>query len=329
MIVLNAEEVRRALPMGECIAGMKRAFAAFSQGRAEVPLRSRLDIPPHDALALFMPAYVNHPQGDALAVKVVSLYPHNPERGLAYIHAAVLVFAAESGQALALLEGGSLTAIRTGAASGAATDALARPESSRVAILGAGVQGRTQLEAVCTVRPIHSAWIYDSLPEKIEAFINEMAGKGPIPRDLRPAKDARQAISQADIVCCATTSHQAVFSDTDLLPGVHVNAIGAYTPEMQEVPAETIARALLVVDSRGAALAEAGDVLQAIQQSRITAEHIHAEIGEILAGAAAGRSSPEQVTVFKSVGIAVQDAVAAQLALENASKLHIGKEIAW
>lgn len=329
MIVLTAEDVRQALPMDACIAGMKHAFAAFSEGAAQVPLRSRLDIPPHDALALFMPAYVHHPDGEALAVKVVGLYPHNPERGLAYIHAAVLVLDAGSGKALALLEGGSLTAIRTGAASGAATDVLSRPECTTAAILGAGVQGRTQLEAICVVRPIRTAWVYDQVWEKATAFIDEMAGKGAVPVDLRPAREAREALAQADIVCCASTATRAVFADSDLQPGAHINAVGAYTPEMQEVPAETVARGLVVVDSRSAALAEAGDILRAIPAGRVAADYIHAELGEVLAGTKTGRTNRDQITLFKSVGIAVQDAVAAQIALANASTLHIGKEIAW
>src|SRR5512146_2414410 len=147
MLVLTAGDVRRALPMNEAIEAMKNAYAALSSGTAVVPLRTRLPLPDSEALSLFMPAYVHSPDGQALAIKVVSLFPTNPARGLAYIQAAVLVFDPATGQAIALLEGSSLTAVRTGAASGAAIDLLARPNSKTVAVFGAGVQGRTQLEA--------------------------------------------------------------------------------------------------------------------------------------------------------------------------------------
>lgn len=315
--------------MAEVIAAMKRAYAAYSEGRAEVPQRTHLPVPPHDALLLSMPAFVHDAGGDALAVKVVTIFPRNPVHGLPLIHAAVLALEADSGQPIALLEGSALTAIRTGAASGAATELLAHPESSVAAIFGAGVQGRTQLEAICTARPIQSAWIYDSTPQRARALIEEMAGKGPIPNDLRLAKDARQAVAQADIICTATTSLTPVFADRDLQAGVHINAVGAYTPEMCEVPPETVRRARVVVDSRQACLAEAGDLIQPLRAGVIDAEHITAELGEIALGKAAGRSGPEQVTFFKSVGIAVQDAAAARLALANALKMGLGQRVEW
>src|SRR5829696_4394612 len=154
MLILTADDVRKALPMNQAIQAMKDAFTSLSNGTAEVPLRTRLAIPNSEALSLFMPAFVNSPDGNALAIKVVSLFPTNPARGLAYIQAAVLVFDPETGQAIALLEGSSLTAIRTGAAGGAAIDLLARPDSKVAAIFGAGAQGRTQLAAACTARTI-------------------------------------------------------------------------------------------------------------------------------------------------------------------------------
>ncbi|MEJ5240726.1 MAG: hypothetical protein WHS87_05980 [Anaerolineales bacterium] len=329
MLILTAEEVRKALPMSQAIAAMKQAYAALSAGRAEVPLRTRLPISPHDALTLFMPAYVNTEEGEALAVKVVSLFPQNPQRGLAYIQAAVLVLDAQTGRAEALLEGASLTAIRTGAGSGAAIDLLSRPDSRVLAIFGAGVQGRTQLEATCTVRNIERVWVYDLNPERVRTFIAEMAGQGPIPKDLRPAESPAQAVREADIICTATTSSTPVFDDADLKPGVHISAIGAYTPEMQEIPAQTVLRARVFVDSRTAALAEAGDLIQPIRQGLCGEEHIYAELGEVVLGRKAGRESSQEITLFKSVGIAVQDALAAQIALQNAGKMKIGWEVPW
>jgi ornithine cyclodeaminase len=327
MIVLNAEEVRKALPMAEAIEVMKQAYASLSDGKADVPLRTRVSIPPHEAASLIMPAYVQAVDSEALAVKVVSLFPGNPSRGLAFIQAAVMVFDPETGQAAALLEGASLTAIRTGAASGAAIDLLARADSRVAAIFGAGAQGRTQLEAACSVRKIEKAWIFDSDREKAVSFAREMAGKGSIPRDLQPAGSARQAVMEADIICTATTSSSPVFSDDDLKAGVHISAIGSYTPEMQEVPSETVIRARVFVDSQSAVLAEAGDLIQPMQNGRITQAHVHAELGEVLLGRKSGRLDQEEITYFKSVGVAVQDAMAAQLALHNAKRDKFGKEI--
>ncbi|HEY58476.1 MAG TPA: ornithine cyclodeaminase [Anaerolineae bacterium] len=329
MLVLRATDVLRALPMAEAIEAVKRAYQALSAEEAEVPLRLSLPVAPHEGVSLFMPAYVHTSQEEALAVKVVSVFPHNVERGLPLIHAAVLVLEANSGRPLALLEGGALTAIRTGAASGAATDVLARPDSRVLAVFGAGAQGRTQIEAVCTVRPIERVWLFDLDRACAEALAADVAGKGPVPQDVRVAASPREAVAEADVICTATTSRRPVFADEDLKPGVHINGIGAYTPEMAEVPPETVARALVVVDSRQAALAEAGDLIQPLRAGRITEAHIHAELGEILLGRKPGRTSPEQITFFKSVGVAVQDALTARVALRNALEEGLGQRVTW
>lgn len=327
MLVLTADDVRKALPMREAIEAVKLAYAAVSDGRVEMPLRSRLPVSPHDALSLFMPAYARSDEGEALAVKVVSLFPQNPSRGLAYIQAAVLVLEPDTGRALALLEGGSLTAIRTGAASGAGADVLARADSKVVAIFGAGVQGRTQLEAACSVRPIERAWIFDADSGRAAAFAAEMAGLAPIPSDLRVAGSPAEALREADIVCTATTSRTPVFADGDLKSGAHISAVGSYTPDMQEIPPGTVKRALVVVDARSAALVESGDLIQPIQAGVFGADHVHAELGEIVLGRKSGRSSPAQITYFKSVGIAAQDVMVAQLAVQNARRLGLGQNV--
>lgn len=329
MLILRATDVPRALPMAEAIEAVKRAYQALSAGEAEVPLRLSLPVAPYEGVSLFMPAYVHTSQEEALAVKVVSVFPHNVERGLPLIHAAVLVLEANSGRPLALLEGGALTAIRTGAASGAATDVLARPDSRVLAVFGAGAQGRTQIEAVCTVRPIERVWLFDLDRARAEALAAEVVGQGPVPQDVRVAASPREAVAEADVICTATTSRRPVFADEDLKPGVHINGIGAYTPEMAEVPPETVARALVVVDARQAALAEAGDLIQPLRAGRITEAHIHAELGEILLGRKPGRTSPEQITFFKSVGVAVQDVLTARVALRNALEEGLGQRVTW
>jgi len=243
------------------------------------------------------------------------------------IQAAVVLLEAETGRPIALLEGSALTAIRTGAASGAAADVLARSDSRVVAIFGAGAQARTQLEAVCSARKIEAVSVFDPSPEKSRVLAEEMAGRGNIPNEIRVAESPSQAVRDADIICTATTSSRAVFLDRDLKPGVHICAVGGYTAEMQEVPAETIQRAHLVVDSRSAALAEAGDIIQPLRNGLITVDHISAELGEILLGRKPGRKTEAEITCFKSVGIAVQDAMAAQLALHNAHQLGLGQSV--
>jgi ornithine cyclodeaminase len=327
MLILTADDVRKALPMNEAIEAMKSAYASLSGGTAIVPLRTRLSIPDNEALSLFMPAFVNSQDGNALAIKVVSLFPTNPTRGLAYIQAAVLVFDPGTGRAIALLEGSSLTAIRTGAAGGAAIDLLARADSSVVAIFGAGAQGRTQLEAACTARGIETAFVYDPDPDKAQALATEMNGNGPIPRNIRVAGSAREAIEHADIICTATTSLRPVFQDKDVKDGTHISAVGSYRPDMQEVPAETLQRARIFVDSRSAALEEAGDLIQPMHARLFDESHIGGELGEVVTGRIPGRQSSEQITYFKSVGIAVQDAMAAQVALTNARRMNLGTEV--
>lgn len=322
MRILSADDVRQALPMRAAIEGMKQAYAAFSADRAQAPQRTHLKIGPADAL--FMPAAVESPP--ALAVKAVTVYPQNPERNLPLIHAAVLVFDPQTGQAQALLEGGALTAIRTGAGSGAATDLLARPESRIAAVFGAGVQARTQLEAVCTVRPIEQVWIYDTRPEAAARMAQELSGQPPFPADIRVAASPREAVSSADIICTATTAANPVFEDEDLKPGVHINAIGAYRPDMREVPPETLHRARLFVDSFAAVQQEAGDLLFAMECGLLSLADMD-ELGDLINGTVTGRNHSEEITVFKSVGLAVQDAVAAQIALENARKNNLGMEI--
>lgn len=328
MLVLNADEVRYCLPMRETIEAMKQAYAALSAGKAVVPLRLRLPVERNGGLSLFMPAFVDGAEAQALAVKVVSLFDRNPARGLDFIQAAVLMLNPLTGAIEALLEGSSLTAIRTGAGAGAATDLLARKEAKTLAIFGAGKQARTQLEAACTVRRIKTVWVYDLNTLQAQELIADLAGKDLVPNNLRLAGSPNEAVQNADIISTATTSPSPVFPDSSVKPGTHINAIGAYTPQTAEVPEETVARARVFVDSLSACKAEAGEIVQPLAKGLIHEEEI-GELGKLINGQAQGRTSDEQVTLFKSVGVAVQDAFAGQLALTNARKLGIGTEVAW
>ena len=323
--ILSGAEVRRALPMADAIDGMKSAFAQLSTGKAVVPLRGRVDVARHQGTTLVMPAFLQ--DTDDLAVKVVSIFPTNATRGEPVVYAMVLVLDAASGRPLAMMEGATLTAIRTGAGSGAATDLLARPDAAVVAIIGSGVQARTQLQAVCTVRRITEVRIYSPNPAHAAAFAEEMRGVDPVPESVQAVADADTAVRDADIVCAATTSAKPVFNGASLKPGVHINGVGSYAPDMQEIDADTVRRALVVVDSREAAGAEAGDLIIPLQMALITPEHIHAELGEVVAGLKSGRSDPGQTTFFKSVGVAVQDVVAGRIALRNALKQGLGSAV--
>lgn len=329
MLILNAEDVRRALPMRDAIEAMKQAFAALSSGRALVPPRAHLQMERNAGSSLFMPAYVDSddPARQALTIKAVSLFDRNSSRGLARIQAAVLVLDPATGCPIALLEGATLTGIRTAAASGAATDLLAREDSRKLAVFGAGVQARTHIEAVCAVRDIEEIAVYGPTAAKVDQLILEMSDR--VTGKLYAAASPQEAARNADILCATTTSSTPIFCDADLKPGTHLNAVGSYKPVNREVPAETVVRALVVVDSRAAAWEEAGDLIQPLEAGLIARHHVHAELGEIVLGEKGGRVNRDQITFFKSVGIAVQDAFAAQVALAKANSSGIGQVVSW
>jgi ornithine cyclodeaminase/alanine dehydrogenase-like protein (mu-crystallin family) len=326
--ILSQEDVRQALPMRQAIEVMKGAFAQLSSGQADVPLRTALDVPGHNGVTLFMPAYLSADDQAAplIAVKIVSVFNDNPAKGLPLIHALVVVVDATTGAPAAVMDGTYLTALRTGAASGAATDLLARPDARVVAVFGAGTQGRTQLEAVCAVRSIEAAWVHDVAPEQASAYAAEMGQRLSLPVNV--ARTPAEALGQADVICTATTSSSPVFNDADIRPGTHINAVGAYTPEMQEIPIETVLRARVVIDHHESSLAEAGDLLIPLRQGRMTEGHIYAELGEIASGRKAGRETRAEITLFKSVGVAVQDVAAAGAVLEAAQRLGLGTKAA-
>jgi ornithine cyclodeaminase len=323
--VLSKQDVQQAVPMREAIEIVKDAFAQLSAGKAVVPLRTQLPVERHEGVTLFMSAYLS--ESDDLGVKIVSVFPRNLEMGLPTIFALVVVVEASTGRPMAVMDWTYLTALRTGAASGAATDLLARQDARVAAIFGAGAQGRTQLLAVCEVRDIETAWVYDVNPQAAERYAQEMAGQGRVPADLRIASSPAEAVREADVICTATTSQTPVFADGDLRPGVHINAVGSFTPEMQEVPEQTVGRARLVVGSREACLAETGDLIIPIQRGLITEDDIYAELGEIAAGIKPGRESDEEITLFKSVGNAVQDVSVARRVMGEAQRLGLGVEV--
>jgi ornithine cyclodeaminase/alanine dehydrogenase-like protein (mu-crystallin family) len=307
---VTADEIRSALTMRAAIRAVADALVELSTGRAIVPPRTSLEVAGFRTTALVMPAYL--PGSKRIGLKLISLCEDNPARGLPLAQAVTIVMDAERGTPLAVLEAGHLTAVRTGAASGVATDVLARKDARVAAVFGAGVQGRTQLEAMAAVRPLRRAFIVDPDRRAAIAFAAEMGRT--LGLDVEPA-DPTSALREADIVSTATTSTEPVFRDADLKAGVHINAVGSYKPHVREVPGETIRRAGLFVDERRASLDEAGDIIIPLREGLIDEGHIRAEIGEVLAGLRPGRRSDDEITVFKSVGNAVEDLAVAALVL--------------
>jgi len=290
MRYLDAIAVRRALPMALAISAMEEAFTADR----EVPARVRL------GPSLFMPGRV----GSNTGMKVVSTVPGKP-------YGIVAAFDGD-GRCIGLLDGPTLTAVRTGAAAGLATRLLARPDARTLAMLGAGAMAPDLIRAVCEVRPIDEVLIWSRNPKRASRLAAEIGGV--------VAGSTDEAVQAADVVCTATPATTPLFAAESLQPGVHVNAMGAATPEMAEIPPEALARALVVVEDRAAAAAEAGDLLQAGIEPDGTLE-------DLLAGHLAGRTGPDDMTVFKSVGIASQDIAAAVAALGRATTAGIGTEI--
>ena len=313
--ILNGDEVRKALPMTAAIEQVRLAYRQFSAGKATMPLRTRLNT--DKGVTLLMPAFLH--QSRDLAVKVVSVYGDNPNLGLPTVSATVLVLDPDTGMPRAFMDGDSLTALRTGAAGGVAADLLARTDARTVALFGAGVQGRAQLEAVLTVRNIARVMVYDPVGAAAEKFAEEVQ-RWPDAPGIHIADTPRAAVRDADIILTASTSKTPLFDDADLKPGVHITGVGSFTPEMQEIPAATVHRARVVVDSREACRAEAGDIIQ-------SGAEIHAEVGEILNGDSPGRTEADQITFFKSVGLAVQDAVTASAVLAAAEQADSGIRI--
>lgn len=317
--ILSAEDVRRALPMSRAIETMRSAFGQLSANQADLPLRTRLQT--DQGLLLFMPAFLR--QSREIGFKMVSIWGDNPAKGLPAVIALATVVDPDTGEPKALINGEMLTAIRTGAGGGLATDLLARSNASVVAVFGAGVQARAQLEAACTVRPIKEVRIFSRTPSKVEKFAAEVANWPNAPRVVI-AGSRKEAVTEADIVITATTSEKPVFDGRDLAPGAHVTGVGSYAPHMQEVDEETVRRSKIVVDSLQACLAEAGDLIVALEKHVISKLDIHAELGQIVNGERSGREAHDEITFFKSVGVAVQDAAAANEILRGAEAQGLG-----
>jgi len=318
MRILSRAQVRETIGMPTAIEVMRSAFAALSSGKATVPMRLALE--GQAGVTLLMPAHL-HESGSS-GVKVVSVYPRNPGLGVPVIQAVILVLDGATGAVRAMMDGTWLTALRTGAAGGLATDLLARADSSTVALFGAGVQARMQLEAVRCVRPVTDVRVVSRSGASAEALVAELEGV-PARRVERP----EDALLGADIVITATNSTTPVFDGALVEPGAHVTAIGSFTPDMREVDTALVLRARVVVDQRDAALSEAGDIMGPIRDGAADASVVSAELGDIIVGRAPGRLEHDEITLFKSVGNAVQDVAIAAHVLAVAEERRLGQTV--
>lgn len=309
--------------MSEAMAAVEEAFRQYALGNVVMPLRTTIRV--HGGVNLGMPAYIGGDL-DALGLKVVSVYPKNPsEYGLPTVIATVLLNDPRTGALLAVMDGTWLTAMRTGASGGVAAKYLARPEAEVAAVFGAGVQAQTQLMAACEARRLRRAYVYDIGEGRAAAFAQRMGPK--LGLEVEPADDAEAAVAAADILIAATNAQTPVFRGEWVRPGTHINGIGSHSPAARELDTETVRRSLFVADQREACLAEAGDLIIPIQEGAITAEHIHAELGQVVAGQLPGRTSPEQITLFKSVGLAIQDVSTAARIYALAQERGVGQEL--
>jgi ornithine cyclodeaminase/alanine dehydrogenase len=322
MLVLSRREIERLLTPAEVMRALESAFRQYAEGSCRLLSRQGLALPA-DGLLVVMPAALL--PSHALGAKLVTVFTRNRERGLPTLYASYFLLDLQTGAPLALMEAGFLTGIRTGAASALAARFLARPDSRSLACFGAGVQAAFQLRCLATVLKLERVFVVGRTPERARAFAEAMAKELRIP--VMVAQSARKAVSDADLVITATTSPTPVFDGNDLGPGVHLDAVGAFRPETREVDTETVKRARVVVDTYAGALAEAGDLLIPIQEGAITRDHVTAELAELVTGARPGRGSRDEITLFKSVGFALEDAATARLAYDAARAAGVGVEV--
>jgi len=322
MLVVSRAEVESLLDLDALRAAVGAAMRAVSAGSVSMPPRIAAIVPDRGLVAA-MPAYL--PDPDQVAVKLVTLFPGNTT--LPTHQALIVVFSPDTGEPIALLDGTSITVARTAAASALSAELLARPDSSTLAILGTGEQARAHAHALVRVRPIRTILVAGRSPERVHALVDELSS---LPADVRAVPSFAEASKEADIVCATTHSPEPIVHLESLRTGAHVISVG-YNTAGREVDSATVAASIVVVESREAVLAAppsgANDLRVPIDEGLIGPDHIHAELGELVAGTRPGRTSPDQITLYKSVGIAAQDAAAAGLVLEAARAVGAGRDI--
>ena len=324
MIVFSEHDTHELLTMPECIAAMEDALAALARGEVHQPLRSVIRVPNAAGFLGLMPGY----RGGAtpfFGLKEVCVFPENPKRGLDTHLGAVLLHSGETGELLAIANASAITAIRTAAVSAVATRLLARQDASVLAIVGAGVQGRSHLRAIPLVRKIRELRVCSREPAHAERLASEATGIA----SVKVVGSVEEAVRGADVVVTATNSREPVVRREWIAPGTHINAVGSSVATARELDGATVAAASLFVDRRESTVNESGDYLFALREGAIAEGHIRAEIGEVLVGSAKGRTSRDEITLFKSLGLAIEDLAAVALLYEKGRRDGRGTSIAF
>lgn len=319
--ILRGAEVKALLPMGECIALMRKTMIAVSEGRATVPLRQVMALPNGEGLMGAMPGYLADPH--CFGLKLVSIFPHNVAAGLSSHLGLVLLFEPEHGRPVALLDAAEITAIRTAAVSGLATQLLARDDAGDLALLGAGEQAHSHLAAMAEARPLRRVRIWSRSREKAETFAQTAGARHGLTIEVEDSVKA--AVDGADLICAVSAARAPILMGDWIAAGAHVNAVGASQANAAEIDTAAVVRARMFVDLRESADHEAGEYLAALNAGAIAPDHILAEIGEVASGARPGRLSPDDITLFKSLGIAAEDLAAAHFILEQARAKGVGQ----
>jgi len=322
MIVLSQRDVVELLSMRDCIDVMGSTLAALARGESLLPLRTVVRLPNDKDFFAVMPAYVGSPE--SMGAKVITVFNDNHGTELDSHQGAVLLFDAKNGSLSAVLDATAITAIRTAAVSALATKHLARAGADELAILGSGVQARSHLDSIPCVRRIRRARIWSRSRAHAQKLADEYRDRFP---EITVHDDAESAVRGASIVCTVTSSDQPVLLGRWLSPGTHVNAVGVSQPRAREIDTDVVTRSSLFVDRRESALKEPGDILQPLHDGAITPDHIRAEIGEVAAGLEPGRKSEDEITLFKSLGLAVEDIAAAQFVYAKARERKVGTTV--
>lgn len=324
-LLLREADVAALLPMEAAIGIMEQALRAFSTGGVLQPVRLALGIEPQGGYLGLMPAHLRGDPGvsEALGAKAVTFYTRNAERNLPTHMAVILLWDSATGTLLAIMDGRLITELRTAATSAAATKVLAREDASVLALLGSGVQARSHLEALRVVRSLHETRVWSRTGAHAEAFARELGGG----TRIRVCATAEEAVRGADVIVTATSSPSPVLRGEWIAPGAHINAVGAPRPDWRELDSTAVVRSRLFVDSRAGALAESGDVVQALNEGAIGEAHILGEIGAVLAGRIPGRTSPRDITLFKSLGMAVEDVATAAYVYDQARQRGVGRHV--
>ncbi len=320
MRILSKQDLESLLTMEDVLGALEEGFRNFKEDPGVIPVRLHLDVKESAGVFLYMPAYL--PGINRSGVKIVSVFPGNPALGKPTIYASYLLSDAQTGELVALIEGSTLTGMRTGGASALATGYLAREDARVLGIIGTGFQAYFQVKAILAVRNIERVLAFDRDEKKLSAFCDTLKDEAPISKTAT----ASALVTASDIIVTATTSPVPVFSGLEVRPGTHINAIGSYRPETREIDDDLIVRAKIVVDNMEGALSEAGDLIIPLNEGKITASSIHGDLGDLVTGRKPGRENPQEITLFKSVGFALEDIVVANRAYEKAQRSDSGRQ---